>query len=387
VLINGEMRGRTPLTVRELEPGEYEVVLHKDGFQDAQIITTVLPRQIVPVNNALAAARPPVTHRLAFFSSRDGAFDIWTTDEFGGNAARWTSLRWPRAPLLCVVSPDRANFAVNVDTGSGTPTLVISAPRPRNDSNELESRPIGGDIFRILLWSADSRSLLLKNLVSQTIWVGSLSGNVTPVLIPDVPRGVLTAAFSPEAGFITYVDYERTYVIAVDGTRRQALAENGQEGNTFLRYSRDGRRLAFVRVQKLNPYNAGELWLMNSNGSGARKLSLVGSQDFDPVWSYDGRRILFIHRENVDDAAADTDPARLVSNLWVYDLDSQLVRPLTTFRGKRVRHPSISLDDQRINFVSNQTGADEVWTTDLHGGEPYAITNDKATDLFPMWLW
>ena len=386
VLLNGEFRGKTPLTVRDLEPGEYEVVLHKDGFQDAQSITTVLARQIVPVSNSLAEARQPVTHRLAFFSNRDGAYDLWTTDEFGGKAVRWTSLRWPRAPLLSVVSPDSSYFAVNVDTGAGVSTLVISAPRQKGDT-EAESQPVGGDIFRILQWAADSRSLLLKNQVSQTIWIGNVNGSVTPVLIPDVPRGVLTATFNPEPNFITYVDYDRTYVIQMDGTRRQALAENGQEGNTFLRYTRDGRRLAFVRAQKLNPYNAGELWLMNANGADSRKLSVTGSQDFDPVWTHDGKHLLFIHRENINDLAAETDPARLISNLWDYDVDSQLVRQLTTFRGKRVRNPSVSLDDQRITFISNQTGADEIWTTDFHGGEPYALTNDKTSHLFPQWLW
>src|ERR1044071_1089114 len=65
VLLNGEFRGKTPLTVRDLDPGEIEVVLHKDGFQDVQLITNVVPRQIVPVGGTLAEARQPVTHRLS----------------------------------------------------------------------------------------------------------------------------------------------------------------------------------------------------------------------------------------------------------------------------------------------------------------------------------
>src|SRR5712692_2228885 len=73
VVLNGELRGHTPLTVRELEPGEYEVVLRKDGFEDAQIITTVRPRQISNVTYTMRNERAPITHRLAFFSNRDGA--------------------------------------------------------------------------------------------------------------------------------------------------------------------------------------------------------------------------------------------------------------------------------------------------------------------------
>lgn len=388
VLLNGGTRGRTPLTVRELDPGEYEVVLRKDGFQDTQIVATVRARQISSVSGVLGVARPPVTHRLAFFSNRDGAFDIWTSDEFGADAERWTSVRWPHGPLYSVVSPDRRTFAFNVEAGFGAAaTMLMSAPRSRTDNPEGGIRTIGSDIFRILQWSSDSSSLLLKNLVSQTIWVAAQNGNINQVLIPDVPRGVLTAAFSPKSGFLTYVDYERTYSIALDGSRRQDLAVNGSEGNTFLRYSPDGQKLAFMRVQRPNTYNAGELWVTNSDGSGAQRLSVGGSQDFDPIWSHDARLIVFIHRENLESVLADQDPSLLVSNIWMIDQATRTLRPLSKFHGKRARQPSISVDDQRITFVSNESGFDEIWMADLHGTDPYPITHDKRSNLYPMWLW
>jgi Tol biopolymer transport system component len=389
VLLNGGSRGRTPLTVRELDPGEYEVVLRKVGYQDVQIIATVHARQISAVTGTLNAARQPVTHRLAFFSNRDGAFDIWTSDEYGGDAVRWTSARWPHGPIQSMISPDRRYFAVNVESGLGTAsTVLLAAPRSRLDDGGGDPRLIGSDIFRVLQWSSDSRSLLLKNLVSQTIWLAGVSGNINQVLIPDEPRGVLTATFAPENGFIAFVDYERTYTIAYDGSHRQELTVNGNEGNTFLRFSADGLRLAYIRVQHPNAtYNAGELWLMNADGSDAQRLSVGGSQDFDPVWSHDGQHIIFVHRENLDSALANLDPSLLVSNLWVVDVPTRTLRPLTRFSGKRVRQPSISLDDQRITFVSNESGFDEIWTVDLHGTQPYALTHDKGANLYPMWLW
>lgn len=388
VLLNGGARGRTPLTVRELDPGQYEVVLHKEGFQDTQIIATVKPRQISSVNGSLSLARPPVTHRLAFFSNRDGAFDIWTTDEFGADPERWTSARWPHGPLYSVLSPDRRMFAFNVESGGGAAaTLLMSAPRTRQDSPEEGPHTVGSDIFRVLQWSADSSSLLLKNLVSQTIWVAALNGNINQVLITDEPRGILTAAFAPQAGALTFVDYDRTYNIGMDGSHRQTLVENGGEGNTFLRYSPNGQKLAFIRVQRLNTYNAGELWIANADGSDAQRLSVGGSQDFDPVWSHDGRLIVFIHRENLETVLADQDPSLLVSNIWMIDLATRTLRPLSQFRGKRVRNPAISVDDQRITFVANETGYDELWNADLHGTDPYPITHDKRTNLYPMWLW
>lgn len=389
VFLNGGARGRTPLTVRELDPGQYEVVLHKNGFQDTQIIVTVKPREIASVNASLSVARPPVTHRLAFFSDRDGAFDIWTSDEFGADLERWSSARWPHGPLYAVVSPDRRTIALNAEAGGGSAsTLLLNAPRTRQDSPETAAlHAVGSDIFRILQWSTDSSALLLKNLVSQTIWLAGMNGSLNQVLIADEPRGVLTAAFAPRSGNLTFVDYDRTYNIGLDGAHRLPLLENGIEGNTFLRYSPDGTKLAFVRVQRLNTYNAGELWIANADGSNPQRLSVGGSQDFDPVWSHDGRLIVFIHRENLESVLADQDPSLLVSDIWMIDLSTRTLRPLSKFHAKRVRQPAISVDDQRITFVANDSGFDEIWNADLQGTDPYPITHDKRSVLYPMWLW
>lgn len=387
VFLNGEPRGRTPLTVRDLEPGEYEIVLRQDGYEDAQIISTVKSRQISNVSYTLRSERAPVTHRLAFISNRDGAFDLWTSDEHGGDATRWSAVRWTRAPLQVVLSPDGNNFALSVESAAGVATWLVSAPRPQAESLKADARTLGSDVFRVLQWGPDSRSILLKNLVSQTIWIGNLNGNITQVPIPDVPRGVLTAAFAPDGAAIAYVDSDKTWQVALDGTRRQELALNGQAGNTYLRYTRDGRRMAHVRMQRANIYNAGELWIMNANGSVPRRVSLVGSQDFDPVWSRDGQRIVFVHRENVQDELADQDASRLVSNLWLIDLQAQVLRSLTAFQGKRVRQPSLAPDDLTVTFISNQTGSDEIWAVDLRGGDPYPLRQDRASASFPIWLW
>ncbi len=387
VLLNGKLQGRTPLTVRELEPGDYEVVLRKDGYQDVSIAVSVKPRLTSAIAGTLRADPAPLRHRLAYISNREGAYDVWFKDEGSDNATRWTSLALPRPPLAAALAPDGNFMALSVESPGGVATWIVTAPQPHSDEGSTEARTVRGDIFRLLQWSPDSRSLLLKNLVSQTIWLGTLSGNVNQILIPDVPRGVLTAAFVPEGGSIAYVDHDKTWLIGLDGTRRQELALNGAAGNTYLRYSRDGRRLAHVRMQRSNIFGAGELWLMNANGSLPRRLSLLGSQDFEPVWSRDGQKIVFVHRENVQETWADEDVVRLVSNLWVIDLASQTLQPLTAFRGKHVRQPSIAPDDQTATFVANQTGYDEIWSVDLNGGEPHPLTHDKASAGFPLWLW
>ncbi|MBI5877612.1 MAG: PEGA domain-containing protein [Chloroflexi bacterium] len=388
VLVNGEPRGHTPLTVRDLEPGEHEIVLHSEGYEDTQIIVTVRARQTVNATATLRVARRPSGHRLAFFSNRDGAYDLWTVNETGRDPLRWSSHRWVRSPLMVAAAPGGGVIAVNVEEAGGLKTWLISGPRPDLPPNaEPELRALGGDVFRILQWSSDGRSLLMKNMVSQTIWISAPTGTVTQLRIPEAPRGVLTAAFVPDGNSIAYADYENTYLLSLDGLKRQPVAPNGREGNTYLRFSRDGRQLVFASMQKPNAYNAGELFLAEPNGGDPQKLTLAGSQDFDPIWTADGRRIIYVHRENVQQSAADLDPSLLVSNLWVIDLQARTQRPLTAFAGKRVRQPSISTDDQRVTFVCNCSGRDDIWVADFFGGDPYALTQDDAIDSFPMWLW
>ena len=53
-------------------------------------------------------------------------------------------------------------------------------------------------------------------------------------------------------------------------------------------WSPDGRRIAFE--------SNWQLWVMNADGSGQRRLTRNGARNFASVWSPDGRRFAFEHR-------------------------------------------------------------------------------------------
>src|SRR4029450_1854022 len=60
----------------------------------------------------------------------------------------------------------------------------------------------------------------------------------------------------------------------------------------------DGRRIAFLRQDRANPY-VFEIYLINADGSGQRMLTRnFASRDFTPVWSPGGRQIVFLSRRN-----------------------------------------------------------------------------------------
>jgi TolB protein len=61
-------------------------------------------------------------------------------------------------------------------------------------------------------------------------------------------------------------------------------------------WSPDGRKIAFVRVSERvgTPRANRDVYVVNADGSGLRRLTTHPEYDGDPAWSYDGRRIAFL---------------------------------------------------------------------------------------------
>jgi TolB protein len=69
------------------------------------------------------------------------------------------------------------------------------------------------------------------------------------------------------------------------------LAWSDSDGGTQVpRWSPDGRRLLFVSRRNGNP----EVYVVNADGGGQRRLTRNPADDRDPAWSPDGRKIAFI---------------------------------------------------------------------------------------------
>lgn len=131
-------------------------------------------------------------------------------------------------------------------------------------------------------------------------------GHATTILLL---AGIAVSAAGPTRGAPTVVANgtivfasQRTgnsqiYSVHADGSRLGQLTRN-HSSDTAPIFSPDGRRIVFTR--STNCCGPG-LWVMNADGSRQRRLAAYGS---DPAWSPDSRRIAYIGSGN----AANSDP-------------------------------------------------------------------------------
>jgi len=142
-----------------------------------------------------------------------------------------------------------------------------------------------------------------------------------------------------------------------------------REGTSMsVSISPDGRTLA-TDMQ-------GSIWVMPATGGAMKRITDVFNDARQPVWSPDGRTIVFFaYRDGGYD-------------LWAINPDGTGQRKLTwgTFDD---REPTFSHDGTRIAFSSDRgdpLGSDyNIWTLDLRNGELKQITKGASEDFMPTW--
>jgi Tol biopolymer transport system component len=176
----------------------------------------------------------------------------------------------------------------------------------------------------------------------------------------------------------------------------------------YQRLSPDGRRLALT----IGPSTAGQIWIYDLAGSAQPLRLTFQDHNLFPIWSPDGKRIVFLSRAGSDqmfsipaDGSA-TEPERVIASQnpevprdWSPDgafILFQEMRKLHLLQlaDRKTRRwlqtpfaetdGRFSPDGQRLAYTSDQSGSAEVWVRPFPGpGAPVRVSPDGGGD--PVW--
>jgi dipeptidyl aminopeptidase/acylaminoacyl peptidase len=177
---------------------------------------------------------------------------------------------------------------------------------------------------------------------------------------PDAPRLVWRLPYKQD-GMGYQLDREvHLFVVDASSGRRRQLTD-GPFDVQGAAWSPDGKRIAYVRRREAPEADCSDIWLIEVDGAGNRRLSFEQPTAQSPTWSPDGRHIVF---------TGSTDAGDGQMRLWCVEAAGGDVAPLgdESIEAVPLETPVWSEDGSRLGLIVARDGLQEVVTVTVPEG-------------------
>jgi dipeptidyl aminopeptidase/acylaminoacyl peptidase len=214
-------------------------------------------------------------------------------------------------------------------------------------------------------WSPDGRRLafVAGGAGGQSeLYVADADGRHRAPLTRSPDADEVTASWAPDGRRLVLERDLRVFVIGADGRDERPLAAGSSPT-----WSPKSGRIAFVSDRT----GAENLYVVEANGRGLRRVTTSDAADSEPAWSPDGTRLAFVSL-----SAGSTD-------LYVVDVESRALVRLTQDSSLE-SSPVWSPAGDSIWFVSDRLGGGPLWSVPARGGVAASLGGPAAVARFRL---
>lgn len=283
--------------------------------------------------------------------------------------------------------------------------------------------------YRWPQWSPDGTNIAFHS--SGAIYIMPALGGIPKQLVESPSEGIHNSSWSPDGTQIAYTQGKNIYVCSVDGSDPRKVAEAYEP--YCLSWSPDGSKIAYVSGNSSfifgKPYLGNiapsSIWIVSLGNGDSVQITKNQSLDVSPVWTPDGRNILFVSTQggNRDifqlplnsSSEPSGPPVRLTTglnahtisiaadgkklaysvftssaNIWSIRLPKgeaisiSEAQPVTE-GNQTIEGIGVSPDGKWIVFDSSRSGNQDIYKMPVGGGEIEKLTNDPSDDFLPSW--